>query len=677
MASTRRVVVLGGGFAGVKCARTLRKRLPSDMEVVLFNKENHMVFHPMLAEVAGGSINPVAIATPLRQMLPGVLHRTEEVDRFDARARRVHFRDFDGHARELEYEHLVLACGSVVNLGMVPGMADHAFPMKTVGDAVQLRAHVMQRLEQAEVCGDPERKRWLLTFVVVGGGYSGVETAGELNDLARGSAKFFAHIQAEDVQVVIIHSRDQLLPEIGESLRAFAKSALEKAGVRVVLEERVVAATPRGVLLKSGEGIFGGTVVCTIGNTASPVIVHYEGEKDRNRVRTQPDMRLVGCEHEWAIGDCAIIENAHDGSLSPPTGQFAERQGRQCAENIARVVKGEPTRPFRFKVLGQLCSLGHHSAVAELMGMRISGFLAWVLWRGIYLMKMPSWSRRIKVGFDWAWQVVFSRDLSHLKPDTTERVSHAYYQPGEYVFRQGDPAASFYAIEKGEVEVVLEGEEERLLAVLGPGDFFGEMALVLDAPRSASVRARSAVEVVIMGREVFSQISGSLGLLKDLLGDAVKRRSSEDLWQRLPGANEILEATTARECARPLDGASIEAVASLQECVERFEQSERDFLCVLNEGATCVGVLEPSDLMSALDAGAGALSSAGELACKEVARVRADDSALVAARTMREADARTLVVEDGDGGVVGLISIEALISRVLRSLDTSTGALSA
>ena len=222
MGSTQRVVILGGGFAGVKCARTLRKRLPKSVEVVLFNKENHMVFHPMLAEVAGGSINPEAVAAPLRQMLPRVLNRTEEVERVDVEARQVHFLGFDGRARVLDYEHLVLGCGSVVNLGMVPGMADHAFPMKTVGDAVQLRAHVMQRLEQAEVCDDPEHRRWLANAAVL--------LLGRQRDVARavGLGPHDAHLAQGDRQLLDLALGALLLPrDQVEEWHAGAHVALE------------------------------------------------------------------------------------------------------------------------------------------------------------------------------------------------------------------------------------------------------------------------------------------------------------------------------------------------------------------------------------------------------------------------------------------------------------------
>jgi NADH:ubiquinone reductase (H+-translocating) len=223
---------------------------------------------------------------------------------------------------------------------------------------------------------------------------------------------------------------------------------MEQAEIALCLKARVACVTPQGVSLQDGRLLRGATVVCTIGNTTPAVIEHLDVPMERGRLLTQADMRLIDFANAWAIGDCAHIVNAYNHEPSPATGQFAERQGRQAAENIVRVVHGRPTRPFTFRPLGQLCAIGGHQAVAEGLGLRLSGCLAWVLWRGVYLLKLPSWSRRAKVGFDWAWELLFARDLAHPRAQPTERVSQAYYQPGEYIFRQGEPAMNFYAIER-------------------------------------------------------------------------------------------------------------------------------------------------------------------------------------------------------------------------------------
>jgi len=496
----QRIVIIGGGFAGVKCARTLRSQLrKGDADIILFNSENHLVFSPLLADAVGSSLNLQDVIVPLRQLLPDVMCRMEQVNSIDLASDCLEYKGHDGLPRQLHYDHIVIACGNVSNLNVVPGMADHAYPLKSVGDAAVLRTHILEQLEKAEVCDDPERRRWYLSFIVVGGGYSGVETAGEINDLVRSSRRFYSNFSEEDITVTLIHSRDQLLPEISPSLREFARQKMASAGVTIKLNTRVQLATGEGV--GTGDGfIHGATIVCTIGSTIAPIIERLTTPKERGRLLTEPDMRLRGSTNAWAIGDCAQVTNTNDGEPSPPTGQFAERQGRQCAQNILRVINGEPTRPFSFKLLGQLCSIGGHNAVAELFGLKLSGFLAWFTWRGVYLFKLPDWSRRIQVGFDWAWLLLFPRDLACIKTEVTDRVTHAHYEAGDYIFRQGEMPANFYVIEQGEVEIcraTAEHPEGDIIATLGPGSFFGEQALIdaTNRPRSASVRARSTVRL--------------------------------------------------------------------------------------------------------------------------------------------------------------------------------------
>ena len=226
-----RIIIIGGGFAGAQCAGILHKRLPKDQaEIVLFSRENNMVFYPLLAEVAGAVISPDAVTAPLRQMLPGIRCRTEEVRQIDLATSEVEYEGVDGRLGRMAFDHAVLACGTAVNLAMVPGMADHAFPLKSVGDAMALRFHVMEQLEKAEVCADPERRRWYLSFIVVGGGFTGVEAVGEINDLIRASARFYGNFTAKDTTVTLVHSREQILPEVSPTLREFARK-IERAHV--------------------------------------------------------------------------------------------------------------------------------------------------------------------------------------------------------------------------------------------------------------------------------------------------------------------------------------------------------------------------------------------------------------------------------------------------------------
>jgi NADH dehydrogenase len=670
-----RILIIGGGFGGVQCARTLRRRLrPGDAELILFNRENHLVFSPLLADAVGSSLNLLDVVVPLRQLLPGVQCRTEEVRSLDLAGRTVEFDGPDGLPRRLGYDQVVLACGNISNLNVVPGMADHAFPLKTVGDAAVLRTHILQQLEKAEVCDDAERRRWYLSFIVVGGGYSGVETAGEINDLVRSSLRFFEHIKAADVTVTLIHSRDQLLPEISPPLREFARQKMTQAGVVIRLNARVQLATGEGVGLQDGF-IKGGTIVCTIGSTIAPVVERLDAPKEKGRLLTEPDLRLRDRAGAWAIGDCAAIINAHDGKASPPTGQFAERQGRQCAENIVRTLRGEPTRPFRFKPLGQLCSIGGQCAVAEILGFRLSGFWAWFAWRGVYLFKLPAWSRRIQVGVDWAWLLFFPRDLSHLRTDVTDRVGHAHYEPGDWIIRQGEPPASFYVIEQGEVEVVRAAPGQaggEVIAVLGAGNFFGEGALLSNQPRSASVRARTATEVVVLGRNVFATISRSLAPLRQALAQALNRRSN-NLWEPRPQALEALRRLPLSATLEPLPSPLVKPTDSLQTVARLFAADSADFFAVSADGVRLDGILTLTDLLRAYSRGLAPDAPASAFMVGNPVAILATDSALVAVAAFRENGIKYLpvVTDQASRRLVGFIRARHLLARILA--DTPAG----
>jgi NADH dehydrogenase len=668
----KRIVILGGGFAGARCALALRRGLPADQaEVVLFNRENHLVFSPLLADAVGSSLNPMDVVVPLRELLPGVFCRTEEVQNARLEESQIEYEGHDGQLRRLAYDHLVLACGNIANLSVVPGMADHAFALKTVGDVAALRSHVMEQLEKAEVCDDPERRRWYLSFLVVGGGFSGVEVAGEINDLVRSSRACFQNIRADEVTVTLIHSRDHILPEIGPDLRAFAARKMEAAGVKLVLNARVALATPEGVGLEGGTFLRGGTIVCTIGTTVAPVARRLAAAQEKGRFITEPDMRLRGARNVWGIGDCALVLNAHDGKPAPPTGQFAERQGAQAAANIIRVLSGRPTVPFRFKPLGQLCSIGGHSAVAEFLGLHLSGFVAWFIWRGVYLFKLPTWSRRCQVGFDWFWLLLFPRDLSHLRTRTTDRVSHAHYEAGDVIIKQGDPPADFYVVERGEVEVIrssAEAPEGAIVAVLGAGSFFGERALVNNEPRSASVRARTPVEVLVMGRNVFKQVSSALAPLHDALAQAINRRT-DNAWKDQPAAQDLLARTPIQQLLEPVPQPVLRPDASLREVGKAFANSAHDCLYVARDGLTLEGVVTMTDLIRAQSGGAAPETPVSTFMAKDPVALANDDNCATATAVLREYRIKTLPIVENKNNrrLAGCVRARKLLGYLLEA----------
>jgi NADH:ubiquinone reductase (H+-translocating) len=407
------------------------------------------------------------------------------------------------------------------------------------------------------------------------------------------------------------------------------------------------------------------------------VVERLNTPKEKGRILTEPDMRLRGRTNAWAIGDCASILNAHDGQPSPPTGQFAERQGRQCANNVVRAMNGEPTRPFSFKVLGQLCSIGGHSAVAEMMGVKLSGFIAWFVWRGVYLFKLPSLSRRMQVGFDWAWLLIFPRDLSCIKTDVTERISHAHFEPGDYIIRQGEPPSGFYVIEQGEVEIVRtlpEKPEGEVVATLGTGNFFGEQALINNQPRGASVRARTPVEVVVMGRNVFTTISKSLAPLRAALTAAITRRSS-GTWQERPAVLAALRDFKLAEFIEPAPAPLLKPTETLYQVSHHFARHPSDFFFVSPDGAKLEGMITLTDLMRAQSNGVKPETPLADFMKKDPAVLAATDSALIAASAFREHGFKTLpvVADKQSRRIVGVVRVRKLIARVLEVVPPPTG----
>jgi NADH dehydrogenase len=402
-----RIVIVGGGFAGATLARALERTLPA-ADILLLSDDNYITFHPLLPEVVGASIMPGHAVAPLRQMVRKSRVRMVCVDSIDLDNKTVHYQGEGPCA--FSYEHLVLACGSKAKLDLVPGMAEHALPLKTLGDALHLRNRIIERLEHA----DHAYRRWLTTFIVGGGGFSGVEVAGEISDFLAAAHRYYPHLP-ERPRVILIHGRDRLLPEMPAILGNYTARALAKRGVELHLSTRTESVDGRGIALKGGARLEGGTLISTMGVQPNPLIETLSAEKDKGRLRTLPDMSLPGRPGVWALGDCASVVNAANDTPSPPTAQFAIAQASQLAANIVRAHRGQPTRAFAFRPRGLMSAVGHNQAVALIHGLPLSGFVPWLLWRGYYLLKMPTFARKARIYLEWNWAMFFPPDTVHLR----------------------------------------------------------------------------------------------------------------------------------------------------------------------------------------------------------------------------------------------------------------------
>jgi len=420
MTKPTRILILGGGFAGTTVALHLERLLRRDplAEITLIDRENFFTFTPLLPEVPSGSIEPKHIVFPLRALLKRTAVRQAEVKTIDLDRRVVVAEHCSACGRDtLSFDHLVLAMGSVPNFAGVPGVSRHALSIKSLADATALHAHVIDKLEHADLQPDPATRRQLLTFVIAGGGFAGVETIAELNDFLRGAGRFYPSIAPDEIRLVLIHSGPRILPEVSESLSTYALDKLRRRGVEVLLNTRVRRCTAYAIQLSSGGEILTQTFVWAAGTAPSPLLDQLDIPRVKGgRVEVEATLAVRGRPCLWAIGDSAAVPDLVTGGLCPPTAQFAVRQARLLAENIGATLRQQEPRPFRFKGLGLLAGLGRRSAVAEILGMRFSGFFAWWLWRSIYLMKLPGFERKLRVALDWTLDLFFARDIVYLRP---------------------------------------------------------------------------------------------------------------------------------------------------------------------------------------------------------------------------------------------------------------------
>jgi NADH:quinone reductase (non-electrogenic) len=419
----KRIAVLGGGFAGMRVAQCLEEQLGASVSITLISETNALLFTPMLAEVAGSSLEPSHITTPLRSSLRCTQFIRGRVVEIDLAERRV---ILDGAPadtgengrREFAYDHVVLALGSVANYLGMPNLEKFSFDFKSLLDAIRVRNHVIEMFERADREPDPSVRKPILTFVIAGGGFAGVELAGALNDFARGILADYPNLRQEELSVILVHSRDRILPELSESLAHYAQGKMEARGVTFRLNTRLTDAQPEAVILSVGQ-IAAQTLVWTAGTTPNPLLKSLPLEKDKRGALVVDDSLAVpGHPGVWALGDCAAVHDAKTAKPCPPTAQFALREAEVLARNIEAQLKGLPTRKFHFDSLGALCVVGHQTACAELTipfarnkTLRFSGLLAWFMWRGIYLSKLPGLERKIRVLMDWTIELFFPRDI--------------------------------------------------------------------------------------------------------------------------------------------------------------------------------------------------------------------------------------------------------------------------
>lgn len=519
-----RIVIIGGGFGGAFTARYLRRYAPRDWDIELINSTNYFVFQPLLPEVASGTISAPDAVTPLRHMLPGVKVRMADVIGVNRDSREVKF--LQGSKRvplRTKYDHLVIAIGQQTNLARTPGFTEHSLGMRDLADAHTLRNHVIQCLEHADVTEDVELKQRLLTFVVAGGGFSGVETTGELQEMIHRTLKSYPNVQSDDIRTILVQRGQRILPELIPRLGQYAQRKLSGRGVEILLGKSITSATATAVYLDDRSCIETQTLVTTVGNGPRPVAETLGIELQRGKIPVDEFLRIPESTRVWCLGDAALIplNNLGDDEqeYAPPTAQFAVREALCVARNIIAGQKQEPLTTFSYRPRGMLASIGNYKAVAEVFGLRLSGLFAWMLWRGFYIGMLPGFSTRLRVALNWLFDYFLPRSIVQIANTGTSSTRYRRYAQGDVVFRPGQIVDGFYTIVSGSLESrVPNGDAgEDFVRLLDEGDHWGERSLSGEFETQGTLTALEDTRVLILNKEDFKNLRSAFPPIDDYL----------------------------------------------------------------------------------------------------------------------------------------------------------------
>ncbi|HEY8454764.1 MAG TPA: NAD(P)/FAD-dependent oxidoreductase [Actinopolymorphaceae bacterium] len=427
--SQRNILIAGGGYVGLYTALRLQQLLRRELaagvvRITLVDPRSYMTYQPFLPEAAAGSLEPRHVVVALRRELPKVKVITGRVVTIDHARRVAHIQPRAGEAYDLAYDELVVALGSVARTLPIPGLAEHGIGFKQVEEAIQLRNHVLDRLDVAESTTDEATRRRALSFVFVGGGYAGVEALAELEDMARHACRYYEHVSPEDMRWVLVEAADRILPEVGPDLGRYTLDRLRERAIDVKLRTRLESCVDGHVVLSDGTEFDADTIVWTAGVRPNPVLAESDLPlDDKGRIRCEPDLRVVDTPHAWAAGDSAavpdlsMIDDVQPGAdvpLCSPSAQHAVRQAKRLAENLVRSLRGKPLRPYKHRHVGSVASLGLHKGVAQVYGFKLKGWLAWFMHRTYHVSRMPTLNRKIRIISDWTLALFFRREVVSL-----------------------------------------------------------------------------------------------------------------------------------------------------------------------------------------------------------------------------------------------------------------------
>ena len=665
------IAIIGGGFAGIYAAKRAAKLLGHlELSIGLIAAENHMVFQPMLAEVVGGSLAPRHVVNPIRLLcnhgVDVLKGRVCSID-LDKKVMSVDGGAFTPNVT-ITYDHLVITPGADVDLSRFPGMTEHAYLMRNAGDAMKLRASIISRMEEANLITDSEERRKLLSFLVVGGGYSGVETAGQMQDLVRGVCCYYDNIEPEEVSVTLVHSGERLLPVLDASLGDYTKRCLEKMGVKVLLNQRVRAVTARSVMFNDGSKVASTLVVCTVGNAPNALIKKL-GESgqltlDKGKIVVEGTGQVKGHDKLWSAGDCSAFPKV-GGGCCPDTAQFAMREGELIGDNIAASIFGHPLKTFTFTGLGEMASIGHHMAVANFMGVNFSGILAWFMWRTVYLTKLPGLDRKLKVMLEWTFELFFPRDISLLTPQFSSPLGEMHLEPGDPLFEAGEPAFSLYAVKKGRVD--LTDANGDIVKTALTGDHFGERALMSDHIWRFNAQATESTDLVAIDGRTFDKLVGSIGSLNALFHRTAENYAlPAEVEQTVAAMSEQAQKGTAGDIMTT-DVATILSTLTINEAIEEFQRHPHSTYPVVNPEGQLLGLLRRSAAYEWLKHhGLDCAHTISELPLGVPFKIKRDAKVADMMEDLMHTGATKAIVVDNDDKLCGMVTVFDLIKGKRR-----------
>jgi NADH:ubiquinone reductase (H+-translocating) len=517
----RRVLILGGGHAGVRCARELLKhrRAADEIDITLVSRENVEVWHGLMPQIVSGVLQAQHVLIPLREILPDVTIYAQEIESIDPVARRAVLSLGESDEVTLEADDLVIALGSVTDLSRFPGLTEHGLQTKTIGDFIHLRNHLIEMLEAASVTTDAAERQRRLTFVIAGAGYAGVEIASEANEFLRASLRAYPMIAPSELRVITVDILTRVLPTFNDRLAQRVVDRMRSRGIEVRLGVGIKEATGSTVVLADGSRIETRSIIATVGIGTNPLVRAMPIELQRGRIPCDPFCRVPGWPGVYAVGDNAAVPDAASGQPYGAMVMVAFGEGAQAAGNILADVRGRPPEPCHPARLGEVALLTRRYGVAQVRGIALHGWPASLVSRALFLSFMPSWRRRVALALHWMGSAILPDYLTPLPIGRSNAVVPMRFGAGETIVREGELSGRFYVITSGEVEVV-QGADSKELVIrkLGPGDHFGEIAALGNRRRTATVRTRTATSVLSLARQDFAALVEHLPALHDALG---------------------------------------------------------------------------------------------------------------------------------------------------------------